>query len=169
MVNKKTEDRLTAPERRIEATKATETDARNTGITTSEQPLTETDVPDSATLARGYYKWTDNDGNFRKVPIDGTTAIREPAHEQHELTVEDRDRLYEANALKTPRREVEGVDPESIRTKEIHNDEVHAQLAGKGVEAESADNAPITDGEQFANATEGVKVGTPAGPEADRK
>lgn len=152
----------TAPEREIQAQiDTTPQDDRATGITKSEQPLTETDVPDAATLARGYYKWTDNNGQFHKVPIDGTTAIREPAHEQHELTVEDRDRLYEAAALKTPRRD--DAKAQAVLDLNVHNDEVHDELvASTPVKAEAPKRGPIDDGKGFANSDTEVKVGTPA-------
>lgn len=144
--------KVTAAEAEIHAQVAeqgdrTSEDGRKTGITKSEQPLTETEVPEAAELSRGYYKWTDNDGNFHKVPIDGTTAIREPAHEQHELTVEDRDRLYEAVALKTPRRAEAGVAPTDIQKMEVHNDEVNVEVTKSGtpVEPIQADTGEIKD------------------------
>jgi hypothetical protein len=161
-VTKKPTSDKTAPERRIERqiAEAGPKDARATGITKSEQPLTETDVPDSATLARGYYKWTDNDGKFHKVPIDGTTAIREPAHEQHELTVEDRDRLYETIALKTPRRDA--AKAEEIHERNVHNDEVHDELQGPGVAPEEKKQGPVTDSSDQLVDEDEVVVGTPS-------
>ena len=156
MVDKK----ATAPERVIQAQiDSTPQDARATGNLKAEQPIRE-EIPADAELVRGYAKWTDNDGNFRKVPIDGTTAVREPAHEQHELSIEDRDRLYEANALMTPRRDA--AKATEIHDVEVHNDEVHASLAGEGVEPAAKKTGPVTDGKEFENATEEVKVGTPA-------
>lgn len=139
----------TKPEVEIEEQIATQgdrapNDARVTEITKSEQPATEVEVPEAAELSRGYYKWTDNNGQFHKVPIDGTTAIREPAHEQHELTVEDRDRLYETIALKTPRRDPAAA--QRILSEEVHNDEYNAEIGKKpGVEAVEADTSEIKD------------------------
>jgi hypothetical protein len=162
-VVKKPESETTAPERVIarQIDESGEKDARATGITKSEQPLTQTDVPDSATLARGYWKWTDNNGQFHKVPVDGTNAIREPAHEQHELTVEDRDRLYEAAALKTPRRDA--AKAEDIHELNVRHDEVHDALQGPSdVEPEAKKTGPVRDGKEFDNAEGEVKVGTPA-------
>jgi len=103
-------------------------EALKTGTLKAEQPIRE-EVPDYATVVREYAKWTDNDGNFHKVPIDGTTAIREPAHEQHELTIEDRDNVDQALALKTPRRE-EGADQKvsELQDMEIRNDRVNSKL-----------------------------------------
>jgi hypothetical protein len=151
----------TAPERRIERQIATAgpKDARATGNLKAEQPIRD-EVPDDATLVRGYYKWTDNDGNFHKVPIDGTTAIREPAHEQNELTVEDRDRLYQTIALKTPRRDA--AKAEKIHERNVRNDEVHDALQGASpVEPIAAEEGEIDDGEDFVKDPE-VTVGTPA-------
>jgi hypothetical protein len=162
-VTKKPASDTTAPERVIarQIDEAGPKDARATGITKAEQPLTQTDVPDSATLARGYYKWTDNDGVFHKVPIDGTNAIRSPAHEQNELTVEDRDRLYEAAALKTPRRDPDKA--EDVYELNVHNDEIHDALQGPSVvTAVDAERGPVKDGKEFDNAKGEVKVGTPA-------
>ncbi len=152
----------TAPERRIQAQIATSgpKDARATGITKAEQPGTQEKVPDTATLARGYWKWTDNNGRFHKVPIDGTTAIREPAHEQHELTVEDRDRLYEAAALRTPRRDA--AKAEEIHDVEVRNDEVHEKLGGETrVEEPPKETGEIDDGKDYAK-DPAIEVGTPA-------
>lgn len=162
-VTKKAQSDTTAPERLIarQIEESGDKDARATGITKSEQPLTQTDVPDSATLARGFYKWTDNDGQFHKVPVDGTNAVREPAHEQHELTVEDRDRLYEAAALKTPRRD--SSKAEEIHELNVRHDDAHDALQGPSpVEPETAEKGPVTDGKEFDNAQGEVKVGTPA-------
>jgi hypothetical protein len=160
-----TDAEKTLPERRIEAQIAEQgpADDRMTGITKSEQPLTETDVPDAATLSRGYYKFTDNNGNFRKVPVDGTNAIREPAHEQHELTVEDRDRLYEAAALKTPRRDNEAA--KAIHDEQVHNDEYNAELTKSATPVDSieADKSDIKDaGDQLHD--KGEQVMARAGP-----
>lgn len=140
----------TAGEREIDRQIAsTPDDERKTGNVKAEQPLkvaTE-EVPDEATLARGYYKWTDNDGNFRKVPIDGTNAVREPAHEQHELTVEDRDRLYEAAALKTPRRDDAKAGQVFEKREEIHNDDYNVELTRTStpVKAAAKDDGEIKD------------------------
>lgn len=160
-VTKKSSE-TTAPERRIAAQidTAGPKDARATGITKAEQPATQEDVPDEATLVRGYYKWTDNNGLFHKVPIDGTTAIREPAHEQHELTVEDRDRLYEALALKTPRRDP--AKAEQIHEQNVRNDHVHDALQGPSpIKPVAAKRGPIDDGKEFAK-DPAIEVGTPA-------
>lgn len=163
--DKRKADKLTAPEAEIKAQidTAGEKDARATGILKAEQPIRD-EIPDDATLVRGYYKWTDNDGNFHKVPIDGTTAIREPAHEQNELTVENRDRLFQTLALKTPRRnEQEGAKIEELR-EAIRNNEVHAEIAAESsVKAAPAEEGPVEDGDEFKNAKQEVKVGTPAG------
>lgn len=134
-------------------------DARSTGILKAEQPVNE-DVPDTAELVRGYWKWTDNSGNFHKVPIDGTTAIREPAHEQHELTVENRDRLYQALALKTPRRD--NSKAEEIHALNVRNDDVHDALQGPGVKPEAKEKGGVKDDNELLLDETEVKVGTPA-------
>lgn len=154
----------TAPEREIKAQVAAQgdrlaEDTRQTGKLKAEQAINE-EVPDTAELVRGYYKWTDNDGNFHKVPIDGTTAIREPAHEQHELTVEDRDRLYQAVALKTPRRD--DAKAQEIHDENVRNDQVHDALGEPGVKAEAPQKGPVQDSDEaFVDETE-VEPGTPA-------
>jgi hypothetical protein len=154
----------TAPEAEIRAQIDTnEQDARATGNLKAEQPIRE-EVPDDATLVRGYWKWTDNDGNLHKVPIDGTTAIREPAHEQNELTIEDRDRLYQTLALKTPRRNEQEAGKIHDLEPEVRNSEVHNTLAKESpVKPASREEGLVTDGEEFKNAKQEVKVGTPAG------
>lgn len=151
----------TAPEARIARQIETsgEKDARSTGNLKAEQPINE-EVPDTAELVRGYWKWTDNNGNFHKVPIDGTTAIREPAHEQHELTVEDRDRLYQTLALKTPRRDA--AKAEEIHSLNVHNDEVHDALQGPGVKAAAVEKGGVKDADDKLVDESEVKVGTPA-------
>lgn len=151
---------LTAPEARIQdqIDEAGPKDARATGILKAEQPIKE-EIPDTAVVVRQYAKWTDNDGQFHKVPLDGTTAIRSPAHEQHELTVEDRDRLDQALALKTPRRN--DAKAAEIHDLNVHNDEVHDALAGEGVEAAPKQKGPVKDGDEFQNSKREVKVGTP--------
>ena len=146
--SKASDTEATAPEREIARQIATAgpKDERATGILKAEQPVI--DVPEDAILSRGYFKWTDNSGQFRKIPIDGTNAIRTPAHEQHELTVEDRDRLYEAAALKTPR----NGEPDVAELEERAPDAPHEQLAGRGVEAAAAEEGDIDDGKGFDNA-----------------
>ena len=160
----------TAPEREIErqVAESGEKDARSTGITKAEQPATSEEIPETAVVVREYAKWTDNDGNFHKVPIDGTTAIREPAHEQHELTVEDRDRLDQAMALKTPRRQDEITNPadgQKIFEREIRNDEVHQELPtakSEGVKPAQAQKGGVKDSGKELVDEEEVTEGTPA-------
>ncbi len=140
-----------------------EKDARSTGILKAEQPIRE-EIPDTAVVVREYAKWTDNDGDFHKVPIDGTTAIREPAHEQHELTVEDRDRLDQTLALKTPRRDNAKAAEILGRRDEIHNNDYNLPLAEKAVvEPDAKQKGPVADNKEgLVDAKTEVKVGTPA-------
>ena len=156
-----TKSGLTAPEAAIQRQIATAgpKDARSTGILKAEQPIRE-EIPSTATIVRGYAKWTDNDGNFRKVALDGTTAVRAPAHEQHEVTVEDRDRLDQALALKTPRRDVKGA--KEVAPEDVLYGKVHDVLAGRGVEAAPIEEGKVDDGEGFKNAVKEVRVGTGA-------
>lgn len=127
----------TKPEKEIKA-QVVAKDERSTGILKAEQPSNE-EIPSTAELVRGYAKWTDNNGKFHKVRIEGTNALRTPAHEQHELTVEDKNNLDQAAALKTPRRNNEKAD--EVLDLEVRNDEVHDELAGQGVApAEKVDN-----------------------------
>ena len=162
--------KATAPEREIQAQiDTTPQDARATGITKVEQPATNEEIPDTAEVVREYAKWTDNDGQFHKVPIDGTTAIREPAHEQHETTIEDRDHVDQALALKTPRRDNSKAN--AALEANVHNDEVHESLAGEGVKPAAPKSELAREDEEAVSdtGTDGHPIAPRAHPSESKK
>jgi hypothetical protein len=135
---------------------------RQTSNLKAEQPRPNAEVPDYAVVVREYAKWTDNNGRFHKVPLDGTNAVRQPAHEQHELTIEDRDNVDQTLALKTPRRdnakanEALGI----LKDQEVRNDEVNQRLASESdpVPSEEPKEGPVEGPDDFSPEP---KIGTP--------